>query len=352
MAGGVGERFWPLSRRQRPKQLLPLAEGRSLLEMAHSHARALTGEDRVFILTTASLAPVIRERAPWVALDNIVVEPQGRNTAACLALAVATLEQRLGPCVMAVLTADHLIGDQAALLAALRRGCHLMQSHSQLLVFGIRPTRPETGYGYIEVGEVVDPDPALPCHRVRRFHEKPDMDTARRYMAAGTHLWNSGMFVWQTATLREAFARHAPVHAAAMEQMSRLDLAGGADRDALAAIFAGLPNLSIDHAVLEHADNVWVLPARFPWMDLGGWESVRQLLPLDGDANARQGPTIAVDTRGSTLYSTGPLVATCGVQDLIVVATDDAVLVCSRERAQEIRQVLAALRAEHQEAHL
>jgi mannose-1-phosphate guanylyltransferase len=352
MAGGVGERFWPLSRRQRPKQLLPLHDSHTLLEKAHRRLEPLVPAGQIYVLTTAALAAAVSEQAPYVSPANIVVEPMRKNTAACLALAAAVLEQRHGPTVMAVTTADHLIEDDRLFQATLERGFQLASSHSQMIVFGLRPTRPETGYGYIEIGEISDAHEDLPCHAVRAFHEKPDLATAQRYVAGGRHLWNSGMFVWQTGVLRRAFAEHAKVYAQAMDAMSQIDLLGGDDMEALAAIFEDLPNLSIDCAVLEHARNVWALPASFPWLDLGGFESLRHLMPHDTADNARQGCTVAVDTRGSTLYSTGPLVATCGVEDLVVIATPDAVLVCPRGRAADVKSVIAALSAENQESHL
>lgn len=343
MAGGVGERFWPMSRRRRPKQLLPLAEGRSLLELAHARIAPVVSPENVFVATTESLAQVIRTEAPYLQPENVIAEPMGRNTAACLALAASTIERRRGPCVMAVITADHLIGEPDLFAATMRRGLDLAAPGERLVVFGIRPTCPETGFGYIELGPVCDEDPVLPCHTVARFEEKPDLATAQLYVESGHHLWNSGMFAWHTRALRAAFARHAPAYAEGMRAIDALDAAQSASRPALARVFDALPNLSIDYAVMEKAQNAVALPAAFPWRDAGGWEAVRELLPQDEGGNACAGKTAAVETRGSTLHSTGPLIATLGVENLIVVATPDAVIVCPRDRAQDIKRVVSHL---------
>jgi mannose-1-phosphate guanylyltransferase len=352
MAGGVGERFWPLSRRDYPKQLLRLTGSETLLDLALRRLEPLIPTDHIFVVTTATLAPAIREHTPHLNPRNLLLEPEGKNTAASLALAVAAIEQRHGPSVMAVATADHLIGEEDRFRSTMERAMDLAEAHDQLIVFGVRPTHPETGYGYIELGEVVDHHPELPCHSVLHFREKPDQATAARYVNAGNFLWNSGMFAWQTQTLRRAFAEHAEPHSRALSQMDQIRSLAGEHSEALAPIFAALPNLSIDFAVLDHAENIWALPVAFPWIDIGSWESVREMLPPDAMGNAKRGEIITVDTRGSTLYSTGPLIAACGVEDVVVVATPDAVLVCPRGRVQEIKAVVAALSAERKESHL
>ncbi|MBN1475632.1 mannose-1-phosphate guanylyltransferase [Candidatus Sumerlaeota bacterium] len=355
MAGGVGERFWPLSRQRFPKQLLPLAGGRSLLEESHDRIAPLVPEGRVHVITTADLAEAVAAHAPFIPRENILTEPMRRNTAACLALASAILEERHGPHVMAVTTADHIIGDVSVFRAVLERALSLAVSHEQLLVFGVRPTRPETGYGYIELGPVVHDHPTLPCHEVRGFREKPDHQTAERYLGAGNFLWNSGMFVWRSDVLHAAFAEHAKPYAWRgweRSALSTLSAAGAQFSPAVARVFEGLPNLSIDYAVMEKASNIWGLPASFDWIDIGGWEALRALLDVDEAGNARQGATVLVDTRDSTLHSTGPLIATCGVENLVVVATPDAVLVCPRDRLEEVKRVVAALKNENQESHL
>jgi mannose-1-phosphate guanylyltransferase len=355
MAGGVGERFWPLSRQRFPKQLLPLAGGRSLLQESHDRIAPLVPEGHVHVLTTADLADVVAEHAPFIPRENILVEPMRRNTAACLALASAILEKRHGPNVMAVTTADHIIGDVAGFRAVFERALTLAASHEQILVFGVRPTRPETGYGYIELGSVVDEHPAIPCHAVRGFREKPDLQTAERYLGAGNFLWNSGMFVWRSDVLHAAFAEHAEPYAWRGWERAALgspDATVSQVSPTLARVFENLPNLSIDYAVMEKTSNIWGLPASFDWIDIGGWEALRALLDVDEAGNARQGDTVLVDTRESTLHSTGPLIATCGIENLVVVATPDAVLVCPRDRLEEVKRVVAALKTENQESHL
>lgn len=353
MAGGSGERIWPLSRRQHPKQLLPIAPGNvSVLEAAFKRLEPLIPAERIWVVTTAELRDPIREQASFVLPENILAEPIGRNTAASMVLTIAALEQRMGPCPFLVNTADHIIWEEEDFRATMARGIALASANDQLIVFGIRPTRPETGYGYIELGEVVDPDDKIPCHHVVQFHEKPDPKTAEEYLATGRHMWNSGMFAWHTRTLTESFRLHAADHHAALCEMAKLDLASPSSEAPLTAIFEKIPNLSIDYAVLETATNVWGLPAGFPWLDVGSWESVRALMETDATGNSTKGDVTVLDTRDSTLYSSGPLVAALGVENLAIVATADAVLVCPRDRLQEIKSIVAKLREEDRGTHL
>jgi mannose-1-phosphate guanylyltransferase len=352
MAGGAGERFWPISRRQRPKQLLRLTGRLTLLEEAVERIEGLVGSGNVYIATGADQAPLVRktmkEKMPP---DNILVEPMGRDTAPCLALALAHLARSGDDPTMIVLTADHAIGPVERFHADCIAAFEAAEKEDVLVTFGIQPTRPDTGFGYIELADkVADHDGSL-VFRVVRFREKPNLETAHAFVRAGNFLWNSGMFVWRASVLSRAMQEHAPQIAQACHDMSQA-IGQAGDKDRLRSIFETIPKLSIDYAVMERADNVRCVRATFKWDDVGTWSSLARLHPTDPDGNTLVGRALMVDTKNSIVYiderdnvDEAPIVATLGVEDLIVVVTHDAVLVCHRDQAQRIKQITQNVRA-------
>jgi mannose-1-phosphate guanylyltransferase len=338
LAGGRGERFWPWSRPDLPKQLLPLAGGQSLLEATLERVAGLAPPERTWILTARDLAGPVERAAAGRA--RVVAEPVGRNTAAATGLGarLALEHGAAGP--MAVLPADHLIPDREAVLATARRALEVAGRAPLLVTLGIAPQRPETGYGYIERGE---PLAALPgAFRVRTFREKPDAATAAGFLAAGGFYWNSGMFFWRPEVLLAALDAARPQLAAGLERLAgRL---AGAGRDAaLAEVYPGLESISVDYAVMESADNAAVLEAGFDWDDLGSWGAWARRQERDAAGNVAVGRALALDSEECVILGGESPVVVLGGKRLIVVQRPGGTLVCPLERAEDVRRVLAEL---------
>jgi mannose-1-phosphate guanylyltransferase len=350
MAGGAGERFWPLSRQRYPKQLLKIAGNRSMLRAALERIRPLVAPEHTFIITGRHLKPAIEEAARELPPNNVIGEPEGKNTAACLALACAAVKARFAEeadTVMVVLTADHFIRDTQAYAQDCSQAIVYAERQDALVTFGIAPDRPETGYGYIELGEPIEGFTNL--YRVARFREKPDPETARQFMQSGRHLWNSGMFVWRTSVLVQAFRKYLPRMFEQLAPMADALKTGSAEE--LAAVFEPLEKTSIDVGVMEKADNVAVVKANFDWDDIGTWGSLARLLPRDANGNVLFGNAIALKSENSIVYSTagaecgeGPIVVGLGLKDMIVVHTPDAILVLPANETQHVKDVVAYLR--------
>lgn len=334
MAGGRGTRFWPASRERLPKQFLPAAGSESLLTRTGRRLAPLVGEN-VWVVTGAAHVGLAREQLPEVRAERVVGEPVGRNTAPCIALAAALVLHEDPDGVLLVAPADHWIGDEEAFRDAARTACAFARDRRGLVTFGVVPTSPETGYGYIEKGE----EAGGGVHRAAAFTEKPDAATARELLAGGRHLWNSGIFAWRADVFLEELAAHRPAMAAACREMAAApDLAA-----ALAGGYPGLESISVDFAVLEPSGNVFVLPAPFPWSDVGSWSALADLLPADAAGNVVEGDGLAVDSRGCLVRAGGRFVAAIGVEDLVIVDTPDALLVCPRAKAQDVKKVVEAL---------
>ena len=350
LAGGAGERFWPLSRRHRPKQMLRLAGRQTMLEESVERIVALTGYENLYIATGEDQAGLIEKALPRVPPGNIIREPLGRDTAPCLALTLARLRDCGGDPAMAVITADHYVGQVERFHADCRAAFEEAESHDVLMTFGVRPTRPETGYGYIELGDKIAERDGSQLYEVRRFREKPNLDTARAFLEAGNFLWNSGMFVWRCSVLRQAMTDHAPYLVRASQEMAAVR--GGPDeRERLGRIFERLPRTSIDFAIMERAPNVRCVRATFDWDDIGAWSALARHHPADSAGNVVLAKAVTLDTAHSIIYSgdgTGndeaPLIVTLGVEDLVIVAAGDAILVCHRDQAQRIKEVVQKLR--------
>jgi len=335
MAGGAGTRFWPLSRAARPKQFLHLAGRGTMLQETARRLRGVVPPRRVLVVAPPQHARLVRAQLPDLPPDNLIIEPSARGTAACLALAAAHVARRAPHAAMAVLAADHVIHDVAALQVCLRRA-FAVAADGWLVTFGIPPTSPDTGYGYVRVGAPLDrlrPRAA----RALRFTEKPDARTARRLLAAGDYRWNSGMFVWRVDVFQAALERHAPAVATAAAAVARQR--GAAARRA----YGRLPSEPVDTAVLERSDRIAVVDATFDWSDVGSWEAMAALWGTDTDGNARRGDALLLDCRRTIVRAGERLVAVLGADDLVVVDTPTAVLVCPRARVQDVRQVTAAL---------
>lgn len=335
MAGGRGTRFWPRSRTLRPKQLLPIVGETSLLHQTVARLEGAFAPEHTFVVTTAELAEACRKELPGLPADNFILEPEGRNTAPCLALALVEIERRIPEGIMVVLSADHFIPDREVFLEDVDTAARHAATAHELVTFGIQPTYPETGYGYIEA------EGDGPVRRVLAFREKPPVEVALQYLASGRHYWNAGMFVWTLADFRAGLEAHCP------EVLAPLDAwrAEGAAPQALEAAYARLPQMAIDVALMERASAVAVVPTRFRWSDVGSWPAAVAFHPADGAGNIAQGEAMLVETRNCAVFGGTRLVALAGVEDLIVVDEADALLICHRDQAQRVKAVVDRLHA-------
>lgn len=343
MAGGAGTRFWPLSRRSRPKQLLPFAQGRSLLAATVERLSPLAAPERIFVVTSLDVAEAVRAELPQLPGENVLAEPEGRDTAACVGWTAWRLARKAPGAVMVVVPADHLIPDGTALRSALAAAAAAAFARGGLVTLALRPTRPETGFGYLEVGDLVGTAGAHSVRAVRRFVEKPDRQTAESFLAAGNFRWNSGMFAWTVHAIVDAFRTHLPSLAAGLDDMmSATDALGEAE--ALRRHYPGLQKVSVDFGVMEKATPVWAVEVDFAWSDVGSWIGLAEALPASAEG-VSLGDVLAVDCERTVLVSDGPLVAAVGVRDVVVVATRDAVLVVSKDDVQRVKELVETLRA-------
>ncbi|MFO7654771.1 MAG: sugar phosphate nucleotidyltransferase [Candidatus Krumholzibacteriia bacterium] len=339
MAGGRGTRFWPLSRTARPKQLLPLAGDRSLLRETYERVAPLVGPENVLVITSGSLAPACRAELPELPEDRVVAEPVGRNTAPCAVLGAGIARRLVPGAPVALLPADHHIPDADLFQSQLADAFAHAAARGGVVTFGVPPSRPETGYGYLEVAESPADGNFLAG---RAFVEKPDRARAEMYLRGGRHFWNSGIFVWNPDDFAAAVDHLVPSMVAELEPA--VAAFGTPDfATALETSYRACPADSIDYAVMEKLPRFTVLIAGFSWSDVGSWDAWGELAPALGEGNRGRGDLLAVSARHNTVHVPGKLVALVGVDDLIVVDTDDALLVCDRRQAQRLRDVIAEL---------
>jgi mannose-1-phosphate guanylyltransferase len=341
LAGGSGERFWPLSTPSHPKQFPPLLEGKSFFQHTVERAERLVGRANVLVATRRDLSPIVREQLPGFPEENCVLEPAGRDTAACIGLAAVAIERRAPGAFMLVAPSDHYIRPFHAFEETIRHGLALLERLDGLVTLGIPPTRPETGYGYILAGDAA-PEYAA-ARRCLRFTEKPDRTTAERFLADGRYYWNSGIFLWSAATILKSIGRHLPEEWACLEEI-RPALGTADEVRVVDQVFPRMPRVSVDVGILERADNVYMIPATFSWDDVGAWSALHRILPLDECDNAVVGHHVGRDTHGCVVYGTTRPVGTIGLRDLVVVETPEGILVCPKERAQEVKDLVRMMR--------
>jgi len=342
LAGGRGERFWPLSRRNRPKQLLPLLSDHSMLSDTVDRMAGLARPRDMFVITASDLVGAVREAVPQIPHHHVVGEPVGKNTAPAIALAAWWLRDAGDDAVAIVLPSDHRIEPAARYRAELEAAAWIALERRVIVTFGIPPTRPETGYGYIEVGEPIEPDASV--HKVAAFREKPDAATAARYLSGGRHLWNAGIFVFSPAVMLEEIHEHAPEIAALLPALT--ERLGDWTEQALERYYAAAPSISIDYAVMEKSTRALVARAGFAWDDLGSWAALAEGAARDPRGNVSRGRTVLIDSDGIVAFADGGMIAALGVKDLVVVRTGDATLVVSRDRVQDVRAVVERLKGE------
>jgi mannose-1-phosphate guanylyltransferase/mannose-6-phosphate isomerase len=334
LAGGHGTRFWPLSRRSRPKQLQGLDADESLLRRTMLRLQPLVGPESVWIVTTRALAPAVREQLPEVPADQVLSEPMGRNTAPAIGWSVQSIRSRAEDSVVAVLPADHRIENGAAFRQTLESAAAEVERSDRVMTLGVAPHRPETGYGYLEQGEVLDSE--LGLRGVRRFTEKPDAETAKQFVDSGDYLWNAGIFVFRAGRLLELLAEFQPDLAAGLEKISQ-------QPESIDELYGDLRRISIDYAVMERCEDLGTLPLDCGWSDLGSWEALAEVMPADDKGNSVHGDVLEIDSHDNLLFAEEGTVTVVGVSDLVVVRTADSVLVIPKDRSQEVKAIVDAL---------
>jgi mannose-1-phosphate guanylyltransferase len=353
LAGGSGTRFWPRSRRARAKQVLALDGEETMIQQTLTRLLPVAAAADVWVVTNKWLDRTIADQMPTLLPEHIVSEPVARNTAPACALTAFLLEKTDPGTVIGIFPSDHVVTDNARFADVLRAGIRIAAAGENIVVLGVPPTRPETGYGYIEQGSAVplggQVSADVPVFRVKRFREKPDRHTAERFLAAGNFAWNGGIFLWSAKTLANAIREHAPDMAPLME---RIAAAHGTPEFAqvFAEVYPQVESISIDYAVLERRSakgearsNIFCLPADFGWNDLGSWASLHEHLGETNESNVVDGNTdalVAIESKGNYVYAPGKMVALLGVDGLVVVETDDALLITTRERSQDVSKVV------------
>lgn len=359
LAGGSGTRFWPRSRRARAKQVLQLDGEQTMIQDTVSRLGDLVTPNDVWVITNDLLAAIIAEQLPTVTHERLVLEPEARNTAPACALAAFLLARTEPDTVLGVFPSDHVIGDVPRFRAIVRAATRLAANDGTIVVLGVPPTRAETGYGYIELGAGVDPVQAevgeVPVRRVRRFTEKPDVATAQQFVDAGNYVWNSGIFFWSAHTLVAAITEHKPAMAAVLTEIAA-DWGLESFKETFARLYPQCESVSIDYAVLEprsakgeQASGLFCLPADFVWNDLGSWAALYEHRTGGdglGEVNVLEAPRgVEIQASGCYVYSPKKTVALVGVSDLIVVETEDALLITTRDGSQNVGKVVAELRS-------
>ncbi len=352
IAGGKGTRFWPLSRSQKPKQLLRILGPTTLIGQTADRVRSLGGPAHMLVVTVSEQIAALRRELHALPRSNFIAEPVGRNTAPCIGLAALEVMARDPAAVMIVLPADHWVADAGTFCRTLRAAVALATRRDQLITIGIRPVYPETGYGYIVKGQPLGARSGKTTYQVERFKEKPSLGIAKQLIRQGA-LWNSGIFVWKASALLEALNRYQPAIALALKEISRaaqgkpLAQAGRRLHAAITRAYKKMPNISIDHAVLEKAGSegrVLTVEGRFGWSDVGSWEAVHRMSPRDSDGNAGNGRWLAFGAKNCLVHAPDRLVVLLGIENAMVVETGDALLVGDLTRSQEVREVVEALR--------
>jgi len=354
MAGGGGTRLWPVSRKERPKQLLPLLDDKTLFQSTVKRLENFFPPERILVVTVTEQANEMQEQAPEIPRENYLIEPAPRGTASVVGLAAAVLRHRDPDAMMSVLPSDHFIRNRD-LFHYLMREAFQVAEKGYLVTLGITPTNPSTGYGYIQQGEALDGEFKYPVYMVKRFIEKPNEETAQKLLRMGDHSWNSGMFIWRADDILAEIKMQMPQLGDVVSKISEVWDTPHRD-EILNSLWYDLRNETIDFGIMEHAEKVAVLPAGgLGWSDVGSWDSLTEVLLPDMNGNITQNAQhLAIDSHNSLIYSNDNqrLVVTIGIDDMVLVDTGDVLLVCKSDQAQKVRDVVEHLKKHHQEKYL
>ena len=348
MAGGVGSRFWPSSKERTPKQLLKIFGEKTMIQDTIERLEGIVEFENIFIVTNKVQKPEILKLLPDLPSENIIEEPFGRNTAACIGLSAVILKSKSPDAVMITLPADHLIRDINSFQKTIKDAVDFAYESKGLVTIGITPTRPETGYGYIQIDER---EVKKNIYKVYTFAEKPNYATAVRFLESGDFSWNSGMFIWRVDTILEEMRIHLPDLYEGLVKIEK-DIYSPDFEKTLVNVYGQLRNISIDYGIMEKTNRVYLTKGNFIWSDVGSWEEVYQLSDKDDDGNAVKGNAFTDMTIDTLIYSPNKFTAAIGVENLIIVNTDDAVLVCRRDHSQEVRKVVDHLKINKLTDHL
>jgi mannose-1-phosphate guanylyltransferase len=335
MAGGVGSRFWPRSRERTPKQLLKIFGDNTMVQETINRLESLIPDERIFIITNKLQSEEIKKQLPNIPVENIIEEPFGRNTAACIGVASLLIQSKDPEAVTVVLPADHIIKDRDVFINILEQAANFADKSDGLVTIGIPPTRPETGYGYIQIDDI---EIEAAIHKVLTFAEKPNYATAVRFLESGDFLWNSGMFIWRVNAILDEIRIHMHDLNFELENLKPHCFTESFN-DALYNAYGQLRSISIDYGIMEKSKRVFLIKGRFAWSDVGSWEEVYQLSEKNENGNAFMGEVYADMTNDSFIYSPEKFTAVIGLDNIIVINTDDALLVCRRDQSQEVKKV-------------
>jgi mannose-1-phosphate guanylyltransferase len=351
MAGGKGARFWPRSRAALPKQLLDIFSKRSMIQETVARVAGLAPPERIVIVTGREQAETIYRQLPEIPRENILVETVGRNTAPCICLAALWVERKAPGATMAVLPADHYIADPQAFCSCLESAVEAAQQLNALVTIGIAPGSPETGYGYIECGAETGTYRGQAAYRVERFHEKPSLEKAREFLARGNVLWNSGMFIWKAAIILDEIKTCLPELYAELAAVAP-QLGTPQEQQAIDGAYRAIEGISIDYGVMEKSRRAAVLKGDFGWSDVGSWSAIYNIAKKDMQGNVTQGDVVAIEAKGTLVYSPKKLTAVVGLDNIVIVETDDALLVCAKDKAQDVKKVVDELERQGKKEYL
>jgi len=347
MAGGIGTRFWPLSTKEIPKQFLYILGQRSMIQQTVDRILPLVDHKNIYVVTNESQIGLVKEHLPELPEENIIAEPMGRNTAACIGLSAVLLEDKYEnneP--MLVLPADHYIGKPELFREIVSQADSFVKKRRKLLTFGIEPTYPATGYGYIEFGEEIQKEP-IPIYNVKQFKEKPDVKTAKRFVRSGTFAWNSGMFLWRVDSIITAMHTLMPSLYTSLKEIKDC---WNTDKNRVNRFYSGLESVPVDIGIMEKADDAVVVPISIDWNDIGGWQALDEMKQKDENGNFFEGNVLDINARNTYVYSTdkNKKIALIDIDDLVVVDTKDSLLVCKKAKSQEVKQIVERIKKEDQ----
>ena len=349
MAGGYGEQFWPQSRRKLPKQFLSLTDPqRTMIQITVDRISNLVDIQDVYVITNRAFHDIVKEQLPDLPDENILCEPVGRNTAPCIGLGAIHMKKKYGDAIMLVLPSDHLIKDNAEFEKKLILASQIAESEKNLVTLGINPITPETGYGYIETCKT---DNNTDVCEVKRFVEKPDLETAKRYLESGNYLWNSGMFIWKVSTILDSFEKYLPAIYNGLQEIAAA-LSSPFAKETLERVFPSFESISIDYGIMEKTQHIMVIPSEFGWDDVGSWKAVGRHREHDDCDNASIGDVIMIDTNNTIVQGEKRMIACIGLKDLVIVDSGDAVLVCHQDRVGDIKKLLSKLKEEGRTEYL
>ena len=352
MAGGKGERFWPKSRTNLPKQFLSLTDdGKSMIQHTVERLEGLVEVENIYVVTNKSYKNLIIEHIPNLPLENIIIEPEAKNTAPCIGLAAVHIAKKNPESKMIVLPSDHLIKFNEIFLDTLKLGLEVVEDDENIVTIGITPNYPETGYGYINFKKGVSPHEITNVYEVLRFVEKPDLERAKQYLTSGEYLWNSGIFIWKVSTILKCFEDLLPEIYTGLKE---IEVAVNTEKylETLKKVFSEIPSESIDYGIMEKAKNIYVIPGNFGWDDVGSWLSLERINNTNQDGNIISGNVVTINTKNSIIQGSNKLIATIGLEDIIIVDTDDALLICNKDNTQEVKEVIANLKASNKTEYL